>query len=73
MGESSVQPQKINLNKAEAWLLQALPEMGEARAQAIIDYRTRYGPFRSIKDLTKVKGIGSTTFERVKDLVTVED
>ncbi len=73
VGESSVQPQKINLNKAEAWLLQALPEIGEARAQAIIDYRTRYGPFRSIKGLTKVEGIGSTTFERVKDLVTVKD
>jgi competence protein ComEA len=32
-------PQKVNINRAEVWLLQALPGIGEVRAQAIIDYR----------------------------------
>jgi competence protein ComEA len=68
-----VAPQKINLNRAEAWLLEALPEIGEERANAIIDYRSEYGPFRSINELTKVSGIGTKTLEQIKHLITVAD
>jgi len=46
------QPQKIDLNRAEAWLLEALPEIGETKAQAIIDYREQNGPFHNINELT---------------------
>ena len=63
--------QKIDINRAEAWLLQALPDIGETRAQAIIDYRRQNGPFRNIQDLTQVKGISNPTFEKIKDLITV--
>ena len=63
-GESA-QPQKVDLNRAEAWLLQALPGIGETKAQAIIDYRNRNGSFRNIKELLEVKGIGVTTYEQV--------
>jgi len=59
------QPQKIDINRAEAWLLEALPGIGETRAQAIIDYRQQNGPFRNPSELTKVKGIGITTYEQV--------
>ncbi len=69
-GETA-RPQKVDLNRAEAWLLQALPGIGETRAQAIISYRQRNGLFRSVSDLLKVEGIGTTTYERIKDLVTV--
>ena len=67
------QPQKIDLNRADAWLLQALPGIGETRAQAIIDYRQQNKRFHSIDELTKVEGIGITTFERIKNLITVAD
>ncbi len=67
------QPQKIDLNRAEAWLLQALPGIGEVRAQAIIDYRQQNVRFHSIDELTKVEGIGATTYERIKHLITVAD
>ena len=67
------QPQKINLNRAEAWLLEALPGIGETRAQAIIDYRQQNGPFRNIKELVKVEGIGTTTYQQIKHLITVAD
>jgi len=67
------QPQKIDLNRAEAWLLQALPGIGEAKAQAIIDYRQKNKRFQSIDELTKVEGIGATTYERIKHLITVAD
>ncbi len=66
-------PQKIDLNRAQAWLLEALPGIGEARAQDIINYRDQNGPFRNINELLKVPGIGPTTYEKIKDLVTVAD
>jgi len=67
------QPQKIDLNRAEAWLLEALPGIGETRARAIIAYREQYGPFHNISELTKVKGIGVTTYQNIKHLITVAD
>ena len=68
-----VQPQKVDINRAEAWLLEALPGIGETRAQAIIDYRNQNGAFRNINELVKVAGIGTTTYEQIKDLITVAD
>lgn len=66
-------PQRVNINLAEAWLLAALPGIGEARAQAIIDYRRQNGPFRNTNDLLKVEGIGGAIYERMKHLITVAD
>lgn len=71
--DEGIQPQKINLNQAEAWLLEALPGIGEVRAQAIIDYRRQNGPFHNINELTKVEGIGITTYEQIKHLIMVAD
>jgi len=68
-----IQPQKIDLNRAEAWLLEALPGIGEVRAQAILDYRRQHGPFHNIGGLTKVEGIGIATYEQIKRLITVTD
>ncbi len=67
------EPQKVNLNRAEVWLLEALPGIGKTRAQAIIDYRHRNGPFRNINELIKVEGIGTTTYEQIKHLISVAD
>ena len=67
------QPQKIDINRAEAWLLMALPSIGEGRAQAIIDYRQKNGGFRNINEITKVEDIGPSTYEQIKDLITVAD
>jgi len=41
-----------------SWVLEALPEIGEVTAQAIVDYRSENGSFRRIEDLLKVSGIG---------------
>ena len=71
--EEQEQPQKIDLNLAEAWLLEALPGIGETRARAIIDYRQQNGLFNNINELTKVEGIGVTTYEKIKHLITVAD
>ncbi|MDH4268904.1 MAG: helix-hairpin-helix domain-containing protein [Dehalococcoidia bacterium] len=66
-------PQKIDINRAESWLLDALPGIGEVLAQRIVDYRNENGPFRTIEDLLKVSGIGSATLENMKDFITVSD
>ena len=71
--EKDEQPQKIDLNRAEAWLLEALPEIGEALAQRIVNYRRQNEPFSNIKELTKVEGIGTATYEKIKHLITVAD
>ena len=67
------QPQKIDLNRAEVWLLEALPGIGETRAQDIVDYRQQNGPFNNIKELIKVEGIGTATYEKIKHLIAVAD
>jgi len=67
------QPQKIDLNRAEVWLLEALPGIGETRAQDIIDYRQQNGAFSNISEIIKVKGIGTATYEKIKHLITVAD
>jgi competence protein ComEA len=66
-------PQKVNINTAEAWLLAALPGIGEVRAQAIIDYRQQHGPFRDVNELLQVDGFGDITYERIRHLITVAD
>jgi competence protein ComEA len=66
-------PQKIDINRAESWLLEALPGVGETRAQAIVDYRSENGQFKRIEDLLQVKGIGQGTFDEIKDYITVSD
>jgi competence protein ComEA len=65
--------QKININTADAWLLAALPGIGDVRAQAIIAYRQQNGPFRDINELLNVQGIGSVTLDNIRDLITVGD
>ena len=65
--------QKINLNRAEVWLLEALPGIGEKRAKAIVAYRNQNGPFRNTSELIKVEGIGTKTCEQIKHLITVAD
>jgi competence protein ComEA len=64
-------PQKVDINRAAAWMLAALPGIGETRAQAIIDYRQKHGPFRDTNELLKVPGMGEATLAGIKDLITV--
>ena len=67
------EPQKIDINRAEAWLLEALPGIGEGKAQAIIDYRQKNEGFRNITEITNVEGIGPATYEQIKHLITVAE
>ncbi|MDF9843974.1 MULTISPECIES: helix-hairpin-helix domain-containing protein [unclassified Paenibacillus] len=61
---------RVNVNTADAAALMNLPGIGEKKAQAIIDYRSSKGAFRSLADLGKVKGIGPKMLEKLEGLVT---
>lgn len=61
----------VNLNTADAGALEALPGIGPVLAQRIVDYRTQHGPFRSVRDLLKIEGIGDKKFASIEPHVTV--
>lgn len=70
--EPQVLNEKININTADAELLETLMGVGESMAQNIIDYRTENGKFLVIEDIKNVKGIGDKIFERIKNAICVE-
>lgn len=61
----------VNLNTATKDELIALPGIGPAKAQAILDYRHANGAFKSVEELKDVKGIGAKRFEKLKADLTV--
>jgi competence protein ComEA len=61
----------VNLNTATKDELVALPGIGPAKAQAIVDYRNQHGPFRSVDEVRKVKGIGEKLFISIKPELSI--
>jgi competence protein ComEA len=61
----------VNLNTATKDDLVALPGIGPAKAQAIVDYRNQHGPFRAVEDVRKVKGIGEKLFLQIRPELTL--
>jgi competence protein ComEA len=59
----------IDLNKAPVHDLQELPGIGEKFAKRIVQHRKDHGPYQSVEDLRKVKGIGKKRMERLRPLV----
>ena len=63
--------QKIDVNRAEPWLLSALPGVGAVTAENICAYRQERGVFRSLDDLLMVPGIGPSLLAKIAPYVTV--
>jgi competence protein ComEA len=61
----------LDLNRATAADLEALPGIGPELARRIIDYRTAHGPFKRIDDLEEVSGIGSKKVEKIKPYIII--
>ena len=63
--------EKVNLNTADRTALMTLHGIGEAKAEAIIAYRNEHGAFGSIEEILRVNGIKESTFQSIKNDITV--
>ena len=70
-GTSSSSCDVININTANLEQLMKISGVGKTKAEAIISYREKNGDFKKKEDITKVRGIGKATFEKIKDKIEV--
>jgi len=63
---------KININTADANMLQTLPGIGPVLSGRIIEYRNKNGLFGVIDDIKDVSGIAEKKYEGIKDLICVQ-
>jgi competence ComEA-like helix-hairpin-helix protein len=60
----------VDVNRATAVALQAIPGLGPARAKAVVDERLARGPFSTVQDLERVRGIGPATVAKLRPFIT---
>ena len=68
---SSSNTDVININTANKEQLMKISGVGKTKAEASISYREKNGDFKKKEDITKVRGIGKATFEKIKDKIEV--
>lgn len=68
---NQVKMQKLSINKASIEQLTQLPGIGESKAKAIVEHRTKQGPFKSLEQLKEVKGIGDKLFAKLEGKITL--
>ena len=68
---SSSNTDVININTANKEQLMKISGVGKTKAEAIISYREKNGDFKKKEDITKVRGIGKATFDKIKDKIEV--
>jgi competence protein ComEA len=61
----------VDINTASQSELESVKGIGPAKARAIVDYRQKNGPFRSLDDLDKVKGFGSASVAKLQGDLSV--
>lgn len=62
---------KVNINTADKAELMTLPGIGEARAEAIIQYRSQCGGFSAVEEIQEISGIKNAVYSKIKDRITV--
>ncbi len=61
----------VNINTATPADLDGVKGIGPSKAQAIVDYRTKNGPFKSLDDLKNVKGFGDKSIAKLKGELSI--
>lgn len=64
---------RLNINTSTVFQLQQLPGMNQELAANVIDYRHRKGPFKSLDQLVKVKGISHGRLGAIRSLLCIQD
>lgn len=64
-------PERLDVNSATEEQLQTVPGIGPALAKKIVAFREQNGPFESVEDLLKVRGIGERSLEKMRSHLTV--
>lgn len=64
-------PTKININTDNKERLMTISGIGSSKADAIIEYRTKNGNFKTTEDIMNVSGISKTIYDKIKDTITV--
>ena len=72
LSKPRLQPYSIDINTAPKDKLMDLPGIGEEYAERIILFREDNGPFATVDDLARVKGIGKKTLERLRPYITAK-
>ena len=68
--QNSFAGEVININKADTSAFQLLKGIGEKKSKMIVLYRKKHGQFKTINDLTAVKGIGPKTIQKNKAMLS---
>lgn len=68
---ASAKAGSVDLNSASEGELQEVPGIGPSLAKKIVEFRKENGPFKSVEDLLKVRGVGEKSLERLRAHVTV--
>lgn len=64
----------VNINTADATTLaKSLDGIGPTKASAIVAWRDQHGPFKTVDELSQVKGIGPATLERNRSAILLSD
>lgn len=64
---------RLDINRASAGELIAVPGIGQVTADRIVQWRKEHGPFKRVEDLMKVKGIGERSLDKIRPYVKVGD
>jgi len=62
---------RVDVNRAGPAELMLLPGIGKVRAQRMVSWREKNGPFRSLDDVAKAAGLSHKAMERIRDMITL--
>ena len=68
---AAVAAEPVDINRADAAQLATLNGVGPAKAESIVAYREKNGPFQSVDQLAEVKGIGLKTVDKNRDMLRI--